>query len=255
MSMPLNPQEGDDDVYPPDLLQENIDNFYALPITTAFEKALVNPRRCEVDVVNGQLADISFLLTDVRNKIALNPLLDPADYDDDLDYIDIVPETDETMDELGDHTDRVTSNLPSLIGIAQTALGLASAMFALTNPCLGIPDFFGSLMDKGKASMHDLSTRLSDLKNKLSHMADIVQNAIKSAVDALVAEAKQIASGIKSGLLAIKNMVAAEAKKFAKALIDGLRSGLASLLALLPKDPCLKSLLGSVATGGLAAIL
>lgn len=263
MSMPLDPNTTDDDVYPADLVQENIDSFNSLPITTAYEKAIVNPRQCEIDEIDTLMQDITPLITDVGNAIEdrddVLTTQEITDLQTDFsEVVDIPQETTDGMAELKEHTDRVSSNLPSLVGVAQTALGLGAVMLALNNPCLHIDDFFGSLTSKGKQLMNGLKDRLAALKAKLQQMKAQIQNFVtnvKAQIQALVDEAKAIASGIKSQLLSIANMVKDEAKKFAKAFIDAARSGLASLLSLLPKDPCLKNLVGAVATAGLAAII
>lgn len=272
MSKPVNPDEGDADVYPEDLLQEFIDEFYSLPIHNAFSRALVNPRQCEIDELNNFIdnnrPDLDQILIEWNE--AKTVIVDEGYYDNDIasdmDDIELTNDLDSTLTELKDHTDRILSNFPSLIGSAQGALGLGAVMNSLPNPCSGIGDFFGSLMDKGKALMAGLTSALSSTLNAVknainglaSQISGIINGAIgdiKEAIRDVIGVVKGIASSIKGYLMDIKNMIKDEVTKFAKSFIDGVRVGLSGLLSWLPKDPCLKGLIAGVATAGLAAVL
>ena len=84
----------------------------------------------------------------------------------------------------------------------------------------------------------------------LSVVADI-----KAQLAPMIQDMKDAISVAKTAVTNFINKAKAEVMAFAKAMLAQIRQGLAELLANLPKDPCLRSLLGSVATGAAAGII
>ena len=178
-----------------------------------------------------------------------------VDYGDDESadylYIDHILETqgiNGALDCVEDHTDRLSFNMPSLSGIAQAAMALDTIMNLLSNPCLGLSGFMGSIMEKGKALLAEAKAHVEALANKArawidQNVAPIV-NEIKDAIASATAVVGEMMKKARE-----------EITKFAKALIAQARQGLAELMANLPNDPCLKSLAGGLLSGGAAALL
>lgn len=154
----------------------------------------------------------------------------------------------EDLDTIEDHTDRLTNNLPSLAGLAQAALALDTIMNLLSNPCLGLDGFLGSIMDKGKAI-------LNDIKSKISGMLADAKAWVDANIGPLIDKMKAAMAAAKAKIAELISKAKEEVMKFAKAMLAQIRQGLAELMSNLPKDPCLKALLGSVVTGAAAAVI
>lgn len=141
------------------------------------------------------------------------------------------------------HTDSLISNLPMLLSIAQTALGLATALENLTNPCLGLSDFFGSISDIGKEVMAEIKKAVSYVENLINQGLEYLKTGIK-----LVLGAVMLAVGF---ILKLVDMVKKEIEKFINSLINAIKIGITSFLKGLLGDACAKSLLGNIATPAL----
>jgi hypothetical protein len=222
-------------------LQAHVDSFNNLSLFNPYQGVIVNPTECLISPIRTDLQDFSIYLigrfSDNGTWAAYKPEFD-ADCQD----------INEDLDQIEDHTDRLTNNLPSLAGIAQGAMALATVMNLLSNPCLGLDGFLGSIMDSGKALLNQIRAKISDMISQ-------VKNAVNEAIGPII---DQIKAGIAQAKAAIAQMIAKakeEVMKFAKAMLAQIRQGLADLMANLPQDPCLRGLLGSVATGAAAAVL
>ena len=186
-----------------------------------------------------------------------NPVPDPSGADNPEDDYDGDADTGllDDLDSYEDHTDKLTNNLPSLAGIAQAAMALDTVMSLLSNPCLGLDGFLGSIMNSGKQLLADLQSKLTSMISGVKSLINSALGDINKVIGPVIA---QIKAGIAQAQAAVAALIAkakAEITKFAKALLAQARQGLAELMANLPQDPCLKSLLGSVATGAAAAII
>ena len=139
-----------------------------------------------------------------------------------------------------DHTDKLLANLPMILGIVQSALGLANILGNLANPCLGIENFLGSLTKKGKSLIQKIRDGIKKIEQYIGAALSVIQKAI---ADVMAFVNKLI------------NLVENEISNLIKALINGLQYGLASLLKSLVGDPCMKSLLGILGTPSLTSII
>lgn len=220
--------------------------------STRYAGVLVNPATCYIENIRTELATIPNLITPITSGYpstrtewnAYLPILnqDIADINNNLNLVQ-------------NHTDRLTTNLPSLVGIAQGALALATLLNALSNPCLGLDGFFGSIMDSGKQLFQEIDDQITSLKNTISDAIVDFQDSIRTEIGPLIDEIKDQISIIKGQISEAITMASDEVSKFAKAQLAQARQGLADLMSNLPKDPCLRSLLGSVVTGPAAGII
>lgn len=141
------------------------------------------------------------------------------------------------------HMDSLISNLPMLLGIAQTALGLATALENLLNPCLGLSDFFGSISDIGKEIMTNIKEALSYVESLINQGFEYLKTAMKYVIDAVMLVINYIEK--------LMNIVKSEIEKFIKSLIQSIKMGITGFLKSLLGDACAKSLLGNVGTPAL----
>jgi hypothetical protein len=122
----------------------------------------------------------------------------------------------------------------------QTALGIATAIANLTNPCLGLANFLGSLLAKGAAIMAQINAAI---------------DLVLVTIGEVIAEINAAIQAVMALINSLQALIEAEILAFVEALIDAARLGLAQLLALLPLDPCLASILNIVGTGALTGVL
>lgn len=256
----MQPQnEADDDL----LLQEYIDMFMEFPTTSVYNGVMVNPRKCDIDEVgilfdelNNDITTLYNVTTQIPSEQVHWDAVYQTEIGDDIQY------SVEAIQELEDHTNRITFNMPSLMGIAQGAAGIATVTSLLSNPCLGLNDFFDSLMTKGKQLISGLKNALSpvisSVKSFLTSLIDPItglMNAFTGMVASFIDQIKGVVSELKEAANAIKDQITNEIKKFAKALLGSIRLGLADFLKGLLKDPCLKSLLKTVLSGSALGVL
>lgn len=152
------------------------------------------------------------------------------------------------------HTDRLLSNLPSIISLAQAAIGIATALEALANPCLGLSNFFGSLSGTGSkliAGVKDAISKLeSYIKTAMSYIdqgIDYVKSQIKAVMD-------EINSAIQSAMSYITSLVSqieSEIKNLIKSMLSSIKMGISGFLKGLLNDACLSSLTKTLGTSAL----
>ena len=250
----------DPETVPPEL-KEHVETFNALSTQNPFQGVIVTPASCLIDDVRGDLIECGIVGSELDDTSGQS---DWTDYEEEFDAD--CEEINEQCDQIQDHTDRLTSNLPSLAGIAQGALALATVMSLLSNPCLGLDGLLGSIMDSGKQLLNSatsaIKSALNSVKNKLAQLKDAISSGINSAIASIKASIGPMIDNIKGAIAsanaAVSNFIdkaKTEIMNFAKALLANVRQGLAELLANLPKDPCLRGLLTSAATGAAAAII
>ena len=222
-------------------LREYIETFNNMTTQNAFAGVLVNPATC--------------LFEDIRQDLVQLPILCDVKWGSDTEWTTYKPtyeadvrEINQNCDIIQDHTDRLTSNLPSLTGIAQAALALSTVMNLLSNPCLGLDGMLGSIMDSGKQL-------LSDIKSKIRGVIKDAREWVDSKIGPILDKVKAAVANAKAKMLAFVAKAKAEIRAFGKAMLAQARQGLAELLAFLPKDPCLRGLLKSAATGAAAGII
>lgn len=258
------------------MMDEPSDELYAqyktifdnLPATNPYSGVLVNPNTCDIQDVNNSVAATVRALQDYVNQNYHNDptwhseVIDPSNADSVVSQLTggnvVTPgstsddgiTTDPTYvqpnsvlsatSQAQDHTDKLLANLPMILGIVQQALGLATALGGLLNPCLGMRDFLGSLMG-------DLNKMLKAIKAAIDKIMGYIEEGIQAIKDAIAYVMNLVSELI--------NFIMAEIKKLIKALIDALRAGLAAFLKSLGNDPCLKSLVGGITTMATAALL
>jgi F0F1-type ATP synthase membrane subunit b/b' len=103
-------------------------------------------------------------------------------------------------------------------------------------------------MDKGKAI-------LADIKSKISAALADARAWVDANIGPLIDKIKAAIAQAKAKVAELIAKAKEEIMKFAKAMLAQIRQGLAELMSNLPKDPCLRGLLGSVATGAAAAVI
>lgn len=234
---------------PPAVLEEYRQEFLALPTENVYSAVLVNPRQCDIDAVLDVLDDLDTLLPTIRDEL---PTGDQPTWDGW--YPDIEADLGTLRDNIGEvqeHTNRLTFNLPTLSGIAQGAMGLATLLAALANPCAGLGDFFGSIMDAGKKLMADLMAAIGPLLAQVRDWANVAIGAIADMMSAITS-AIAAATAAMAELMA---MIASEIAKFAAALLSQIRMGLAEFMNAMNLDPCLAAIGGVALTSAAAAIL
>ena len=213
-----------------------------------FRGILVNPAQCIVDDGRAAVADLrSFMNT----TFGSNP-----------EWQAFVPEFDQTtapilegLNRVENHTNRVTNNLPSLLGIAQAALAIATVANLLSNPCLGLNGFIGSIMDEGKELLNDVAQQIKAGIQIARDFLEDVAGDVSAALGPLIADIRDTIAQATAVIAEVTEKIAKEIASFAKAMLQQVRQGLAELMASLPQDPCLRGLLTSVATGTAAAVI
>lgn len=242
-------------------LRDHVATFNSLSPFNSFQGVVVNPTTCIIDEARDAIVE----LPDVMGDILTNAPEHLGAWNA-IDYDDNAQEISSGLDICEEHTDRLTSNLPSLAGIAQAALGLTAVMNLLSNPCLGLDGMLGSIMDSGKALLNSVSSQvvamLDQAKEALADLTSAIASGISSAISAAKAAIGPMINDIKDAMSVAAQAVSQfinkakeEVMNFAKAMLAQLRQGLSELLANLPDDPCLRGLLGSVATGAAAAVI
>lgn len=245
--------ESDDEVH----LQEYIDMFLEFPTTSVYNGVLINPRQCEIDDIRNLFVELETdinTLYNVTNQIPAERTYWDNNYQTEIG--DDIQEALDSLNELEDHTNRITFNMPSLMSLAQGAAGIATVTSALSNPCLGLNNFFDSLMSTGKQLLSSLKSALSSVVSSVkSFLTSLINpitglmNAFSGMVSSFINGIKSMVDGLKNAANAIKDQIMNEIKNFAKALLGSLRLGLADFLKGLRGDPCLKSLLKTVLSG------
>jgi hypothetical protein len=263
----MNMMGGD---YPADVVAQYREAIMTLPTANPYSAVLTNPRSCDISQAQTSLAEARSGLTlryaaivaagtpvpsltqsgtGSTSSVPGQPGYQPSAQQaaDAASWQMAMPEitsnldqAESTMDDFQDHSDRLISNLPSIVGMVQTALGLATAIGNLLDPCLGLRDFLGSLLDKGSALMAKINAAIAKVVSVINDALAEIQKAIAYVM------------GLIQSLIA---MVEAEIMKLIKSLIDAARLGLAQLLSLLPKDPCFKAIIGAVGTGAAVGVM
>ncbi len=251
------PQNEEDDEA---LLQEYIDMFMELPTTSSFGSVLINPMLCEVEDYRSISQEYTIEINKLRDFVYQVPSEKTTwdnNYQNELgnDFDESVS----AVEELLEHTNRIVFNLPTLLGAAQGAAGIATVSFLLSNPCLGLNGFFDSIKEKGKALINGIKNALKNVvnsvKNIVRDIANGIINVVAGFVSSFIDSVKGLMNSLKNAAMAIKDQILSEIKNFAKALLGQLRFGLAGFLKNLLKDPCLKSLLKTVLSGSALGIL
>jgi hypothetical protein len=249
----------------PSLLEEYREIILSGSTRNPYRGAIYNPRACEIDQNRTTLNEIMNLLEERWRQIQLegqpqytDNIADPGypvqTYTPTQEQADLYAEWAalypgmradlqtawDTLNQFQDHTDRQISNLPSNIGMAQNAMGLDTLLLGLLNPCLGLDAFFGSLMALGRRIMAEIAAAIQQVMN---------------IINQIIAQIQQMINMVMAKIQEVIQMIQNEISALVGAFIKMLQSGLAWLLDWLPDDPCLKALLGAVATGGLNAIL
>lgn len=253
--------------------------FMSLPTTNIYGGVLENPHYCDINDINNDMNTINSDLNNLYNngtdqngnknsensdwQYQMNPnnkdgiysmmFNDPYNGNGSPDPSDTSVTGDDIInggsnysvstgiDMINNHTNRLISNLPSILGMIQAALGLASAMGNLLNPCLGLSSFLSSLLDEGKQI-------LATIKNYLKEIIGLILLGPMIVLAVLNALVKKLFDFIKEAI----DFITSEIKKLVKALIDSLKAGISAFLKSLGLDPCASFLLKTVTTGAAA---
>lgn len=252
--------------YPDELIEQYRTVFENLPTVNPYSGVIENPRGCEISTVTTDINEVISKLEYQYQIIQNNgtPVYDPNGvpvYTPTVDDVELLQEWDNnmpsirndmntslsTMSTFQTHTDRLISNLPSLLGIAQNSLGIATILMDLANPCAGLLDFLGSILEQGKRLLKMLQDKIQQVLNYINNIVNFIKGIIQNIMN-LISKVMQIINNI-------IDMILTEIMNFVKALIDLARMGLASLLNLLPDDPCLRTIIGIVGTGALIKVM
>lgn len=245
-----------------DLYNEYKTIFDNLPTTNPFSGVLINPNTCDVQDVQNSITLTTNALNDyVKNNYPSDPtwnyqIIDPSNPDSAVSQLTggnstVDPITSavtfvqpnsalSATNTAQNHTDKLLANLPMILGTVQQALGLATAIGGLLNPCLGMDGFLGSLMGA-------LNKILKAIKAAIAYVMNIIDQGIQAIMAAIKAVMDLVGQ-----LIAF---IEAEIQKLIKALIDALRAGLAAFLSMLNLDPCLKSIVSNVTTLSASSLL
>ncbi len=257
-----------------DLVAQYRQVIMGLPTINPFVGVLSNPQSCNISQAQTGLNEASAALTQQYNTVvtAGTPIPNPGgggySYTPTSQQIAAaatyqanVPQATASMDQAAstmsdfqDHTDRITSNLPAILGMVQSALGLAAAVGNLLNPCLGLSSFLGSIQAAGTAIMNKINAGIQQVKAAISAAMAVITSAIATINAAMAAITSAIAY-VQKLAQSLAALVEAEITSLINSLINSARLGLAQLLASLPKDPCLSALVGTVGTGAVASVL
>lgn len=252
------------------MMDEPSDELYAqyrqvfdnLPSVSPYSGVLVNPNTCDINDINNSVSVTVKALQDYGNQNYPNDptwndnVIDPSNPDSavsqltggnttvdpitgEVTYVQpnaVIPNTNNAQN----YTDKLLSNLPMILGIVQQALGLATALEGLLDPCLGVGDFLGSL--KG-----DLNKILKKIKSAIDEVVNFIEEGIQAIKDAI--------SKVMNLISNMVNFIETELKKLIKALIDSIKLSLSGFLKSLHLDPCLKSLVGGITTMAASAVL
>jgi hypothetical protein len=252
--------------YPADLVEQYRQTIMAMPTTNAYAALITNPRACDISQAQTGISDLLAGLDDKLDDALLygTPVPDPdgtgsglpgePGYQPSDDQIaeaqawqtampalaDDISQATDALDTYQDHSDRLLSNLPAILGLIQTALGLATARNGLQNPCFNLPDFLGSLLQRGQGLLACVLAGVKSAALQIGSGVDVVKAAMARA---------------KACVMQILAMIEAEIMALIRALIDAARMSLANLLKSLPSDPCLKFLLGTITSGAATSLL
>ncbi|AXH72784.1 MAG: hypothetical protein [Caudoviricetes sp.] len=145
-----------------------------------------------------------------------------------------------SLDYANNYFDKIISNLPMFIALAQTGMGILTSLGNLTNPCISLGNFFGSL----SGMIGDVTTDVKNILTEVKKYITLGLEEIEKVIDQINDLINQAVSYIKTLVDQIKK----EISNFIKALIDSVRISLGSFLKNLKLDPCAKSLIKSVGT-------
>lgn len=249
----------------PALREQYREMILGQPTVNPYAGALYNPRACEIDQNTTLLNEIMSLLEERWIQIqtegqpvyvedpsnpgvplqtftptsdALTRYQEWATYypgvRDDLEY------SVENLEEFKTHTDRHVANLPSNVGSAQNSMGLGTLLLGLANPCLGLDAIFGSIMKLGRELMAKLAAAIQEVMAVINE----VLSQIRQAIQMVMAKIQEMIQMIQNEINALID-----------SLLSMIQSGLAWLLGWMPDDPCLKAMIGMVATAGAQQIL
>lgn len=257
-------------------IDEYTRSFMSLSTSNPYTGVLENPHMCDFKDTTNNMNDIKDKLNDVYqngkdengNPNKSNPdwiaAMDPSNKDSTWNQLfgdpyngNGSPDTSDTsltgdqiidgtepttvksgLDLFENHTNRMTFNIQSILGMVQSALGIASAIGNLLNPCTGLGDFFNSIMETGKQWMATIKKYINELMELLALPGLIALDLINLAVKKILDYIDQVKKWIKD-----------EIKKLVKAMIKAIKNSLSGFLKGLLKDPCASFLLKTVTTG------
>lgn len=259
-----------DDTYQ-ELLKKYTNMFYNMSKTNEYEGVFQNPFECSSQEFNNDLNDI---LNDISSTYPNSSYTDPEDPNSLISIItggnsttstvsqdDVLTIPDNAViDTNSDGTYSVTTytnptaiqpsitsannyfntvvgNFPLLMALAQTAMGLLTALLNSGNPCSALGNFFGSIMSVVQGVISNITAYIKEI---LSYIA--------SGLAAAISEVTSLLQKVQQEIQTLMAQIKKEIANFIKALIDSIRAGLGSFLKGLLNDPCASSLIKSIST-------
>lgn len=251
--------EPSDEVY-----QQYEKMFMGFPTSNPYSGVLLNPNHCDIEDVNSEISDLSSMIdnfnisnipTNYQNDFH-NQFLDqnsPTSLVSNLNGGNgVVPNNiQQSINDAKNHTDRLIANLPSILGMVTGALGLASVLGGLLNPCAGTNNFIGSINGFLTPILKGIKSGISKVTGFFKSITSAIGDGI-SEIMKLISESFNYVMDLVSQLT---NFIKAEIDKLIKAMIGNMRLGLADFLSFLHLDPCLKGLASNVTTDASRSLL
>jgi hypothetical protein len=129
------------------------------------------------------------------------------------------------------HTNMLITNLPLVIGMIQSSIGISNALGNTSNPNNTVNGFIGSILTLGAQVMNAINNAVSVSANSMNEGLAVIQQNIAMLVSSV------------SQLSAIINQ---ENTNLSQALLTSTQLSLTQLLQQLPNDPYLNVVLSSV---------
>ena len=202
-----------------------------LPTANPYVGVIENPRSCDIESAKAGLDNLQSELANSLDPtiIAALPSISAN--------LDIASST---LSDYENHTDSLIANLPNILGIIQTALGLMAALAGLLNPCTNLSGFLNSILAAGAALMASIISAIGAVIGVIA----LGLSAVLAAMAVLMSLIAKLAA-----------LIASEISMLVNALIKASQHGLAQLMQSLGSDPCLNVILASVGTAAAVAVL
>lgn len=269
-----------------DVVDQYTRTFMSLPTSNPYSGVIENPHYCDINDMNSSMSDLKDSLTNAYqtgSDDSGTPNINNPDWISNMDpsntsgfYYQTFgdpfngsgsPSTTDTsftgddiinggdsytstsgINLISDQTNRLVSNLPTILGIIQAALGIASSLGSLLNPCLGTSNFLSSLLDEGKQI-------ISDIKSKITSAINYIKEKINAGLNLVISEVNSLLNDIKTYVKKGIDLITSEVKKLVQALISSVKMNITNFLKDLNLDPCASFIMKTVTTGAAAYAL
>jgi hypothetical protein len=206
----------------PEVYAQYLEIYMSLPTTNPFMGVVSNPVLCDINQAQLNLSQLNAANNggaDTGGSSGNNSTVIDPQLQNSLDTIS------SALSDYQDQTNRVVSNLPSILGLIQLAMGLATALACGKSPCKDLQGFLNTLLSGGRNLINSINAQIQNLMNlPLAMMANAIAGAVAMANT-------------------LSAMVANEVSKIVNSMISAARLGLADMLSNLGIDPCILDLL------------